>query len=161
MSVLKTNKLGDWLVTIQKIDWWISAAIVAASSIMLYLVYLGVPWFKNLPPVFLGIIGSAGLLCFFLIIFRCIDTIIKSCRYRVLRNFNKLSDQQREYLINIFHTGKRHTERLERQYIPRWLEELAEWNYLEIVLQGVGSKGQRYRITITERGWRQLENIKN
>lgn len=161
MSDLKTNKLSDWLVTIQKIDWWISAAIVAASLIMLYFVYLEVPWFKNLPPVFLGIIGSAGLFCFFLIIFQRIDTIIKSCKYRVLRNFNKLSDQQREFLINIFHSGNRHTERLERQDIPRWLEELAEWNYLEIVLQGGGSKGLHYRITITARGWKHLENINN
>ena len=160
MSNLNIGKLGELIDALNKIKWWISAAIVTASAIILWLANRGVPLIEDLPAEVLGLIGVVGILFFCIMVFQAIDLLIIRYNQRIRRRFNTLSEQQREFLIRIFMTGDRGFKIYEGQGTgtQRWFEELMNWNYIERDPGGIWVSGMPDYYSITENGWEHIKD---
>ena len=152
---------SGWLAVIHKVDWWVSAAIAVAAALVLALAHFDAPWFGQLPSTTAIVIGGVGILFFCLLVFRLIgltyDAVRKRRSGRVHRGINKLSDQQREFLMRIFQRGSRNFELHSGFGSPRWFEELKNWKYIEWHSPIIWTVDTPRYYSITEDGWRQLE----
>ena len=148
---------SGWLTAIHKIAWWVAAAITVTAAIILLLVFFEAPVFSELPHKVAAGIGVVGILSFFLLLFQCIDQATKRRRPRVSRPFDKLSDQQKQFLFHIFRQGSREFNLPAGTGSPRWLEELENWGYIEWHSPMIFTANTPDYYSITEDGWRRLE----
>ena len=106
-------------------------------------------------------IGATGILFYCLLLFRGIDLASKRRRSKVRRGINKLSDQQKEFLMQIFMRGSRDFQIPADFGSPRWLEELRNWHYIELHSTIMFTADSPDFYSITEDGWRQLEKARS
>lgn len=148
---------SGWLTLLQKIDWWVSAAICTAAAIVLGLVALKAPWFGQLPGTSAAIVGVVGVLFFCLMIFQTIARVVENRSDKVRRPVKKLSARQREFLLRVVRTGSRDFKVYGRESSQRWLEELQNWNYIKWNSPLIYTADSPDYYSITEDGWKQLE----
>lgn len=148
---------SSWLLAIHKVSWWVSSAIVITCSSIIALYYFDISIFKELDPIFMATTGIVGLLFFFLLAFRIIDKIGKSFKNRVALPFRKLPVGQKEFLIQKYRTGYRDFEIEASIGTPRWIEELANWRYIEWISPMIFTADTPSYYAITEAGWNEIK----
>ena len=114
------------LTALHKIPWWVLAAFATLSVIDYFIVTL--LFMQNL------IAQGIGGLAILLLVFKGVDRgIAKSKEHRrsAVPKFENLSDQQRQLLMDVYHSGVRRFEVGSNIYRKRWFEELTEKNYIK------------------------------
>ena len=153
------SDISGWLASVAKVAWWILAALVAFSAVLLGLNAGDPSWFSPVPPHLVWIVWVVLLLSANLLIFRSIDRALGACnrhrQRRVRRKFSQLSDDQKRLLLQRYELGYRRFAEGGPQ--RQWLEELQEWNYVE--LKAVTITGGPTMYAITRAGWRELQRF--
>jgi len=152
---------SNWLIALSKVDPMVSGALTAAAGSVLLMAHYDVGPFKSLPQVFVGTIAVAGLLFGFLLIFRALTALIQHWKYGigggVAKKLSNLSEQQRNFLLQIYRRGSRSFEMPIDSTSQRWFEELKNWRYVESQTVLIYVSGSPFPYKISEAGWEQLE----
>lgn len=157
------SNIPSWLASVAKIAWWVFAALTTGAGLILWLDSRGTTWFPQLLPnlrvtAWLVFILS-GTFLFFQSLDRGIGVLKRHQKGKVQRRFSRLSEDQIAYLMRRFERGHRRFEVPVEQGKPRWLEELEDWNYIEIVHPSIYMGGMPMTYYITRAGWRELERF--
>ena len=147
---------------IHKIQTWVIAALAAPfifklvvefSSIKLTGVLSSALEHQTVPVI--GIFASSAL------VFKGIHdgrTKLQEWRKHRVPILDKLTDRQRQYLIDIFNTGSPRVEVHENTFRQQWFRELEEKIYMEYIQPLVGVMGDPYSTYyMTSKGWKRVE----
>ena len=143
------------LTALHKIPWWVLAAFATLSVIDYFIVTL--PFMQNL------IAQGIGGLAILLLVFKGVDRGIaksKERRRSAVPKFENLTDQQKQLLLDVYHSEVRKFEVGPNIYMKRWFEELSEKNYIKFFDPGfsyVGNGNLNNTYYVTVNGWKSLE----
>ena len=147
---------GDYkiLTALHMVPWWVLGAF-ASIALFNYLVT---------PLQFMDhlLAQGIGVLAIALLLFKVTD---KS--FRILHqwwqdrptSFKSLTNQQKNFLLEIFHTGSRSTKIHTDDSNQRWFEALEEMNYIELNVGPVMfiSDDGYSTYYVTSKGWKKIE----
>lgn len=145
------SEILQWFANMPKNAWPVLAAIAAGSGLVI--------WLGSELPSHIVVIAWAGMQAFFLLVFRLVQTAVEVCKGRV-RKFSQLSDQQQAFLSDQYGKGHRRFT-LRESSNPRWIEELEEWNYVEMRESGSAMGHPWIKFDVTTQGWRELEKLQS
>ena len=152
---------SGWLVDLDKVPWWVLAAILSAVAAMHIRIGVDDPVIDQLPTTAGYTIRAIGILSFFLLLFKQIDRIrkgwIRKNKRSVKRRFGGISDRQRKLLEDVYNSGSRDFELPHACGDPRWLEELANWNYVKKLPLVAVYDDMPTSYCVTETGWEEIE----
>ena len=141
---------SSWLEKLEKAPLSLLFSIAVAAG--------AVWWFLDLSKW--SLVGA--VFCFFTAISLCVLRIVtrawqRFARWRanrLMRCFDELSEEQKDYLRRVFSTGRREFRESRQTSSLRWFEELINWNYVKRIAVSQGRHPSLFEVT--EKGWREL-----
>ena len=147
---------------IDKIKTWVFAALAAPFISKLVVDFSSIKptdvmsvVLENQTVLVIGIFAS------FALVFKVMhdgNTKLQEWRKYRVPPFEKLTDQQRQYLIDIFNSGSYRVEVHTNTSSQQWFRELDEKGYMEFIQPLVMAMGDLYLpYNITSKGWKRVE----
>ena len=153
---------SGWMAQIRQAPAWVLLGVAFGTGLAWYL-DLGIP--ESVRPYLAVCCLLATCLFLTKAALASWTTLRRRQSAKVKRNFTALSDDQKQFLGDLFDRGSREFEVTSETASLRWFEELKAWNYVEY-----GSTVSPIRFvsfeddhpySVTEQGWQELERKLN
>ena len=117
----------------------------------------------ELPVLEFQLVQLIGISSFFILVYKSIDnclTLVRAhIKKRVTCRIDKLTSQQRQFLLDVFRSGQRSISVGPKIFNERWFERLTESNYIEFFFSPQLKRLHPSNLTfyVTVNGWKRLE----